>query len=130
MSDFEQRTQQLLRDSAEQLDARTRSRLTQARFTAVEAARRRSPLGAWRGWMPLGGVAAAVLAAVVWSGGWERGVPAIDSPVIATDVAQVGSPFDDLDLIAADESLEMMEELEFYAWLDTQPAVDGVNITG
>jgi hypothetical protein len=133
MSDFERRTRELLHESVAQLDASTRSRLTQARFAAVETARRRrgavSPLAAWRGWMPLGGAAAAVLAVLVWSGGWERGVSP-DRPFGAQDAAQVGSPFDDLDLIAADESMEMMEELEFYAWLDTQPPADGVNITG
>ena len=62
MSDFERRAGELLRQGSEQLDGHTRSRLTQARFAAVQASRRPDSYQALRNWMPLGGVAAAVLA--------------------------------------------------------------------
>jgi hypothetical protein len=31
------------------------------------------------------------------------------------------TPFEDLDIIAADENLEMVEDVEFYTWLDNAP---------
>lgn len=127
MSEFEKRSAQLLRQGSDGLDAHVRSRLTQARFAAVEAARRRRNPAVWRSWLPLGGMSAAVLAVLVWSGGWQH-QPVGVSP--ARETVQVRSPFDNLDLMTADENLEMIEDVEFYAWLDMQPAADGADITG
>jgi hypothetical protein len=116
---FERRSRELLSESSEQLDAHIRSKLTQARFAAVEEARKRRGLGTWRIWMPLGGLTAAALAVLIWNG-------ALQDP----QVTQAQNPLDDLDIIAADENLEMMEEVEFYAWLDTEPSSEEVNGIG
>ena len=62
---------------------------------------------AWRLWLPFGSVAAAMLAVLIWSGYFQRNMPA------------QASGLDNLDLMTADESLEMMEDIEFYAWLAT-----------
>lgn len=127
MSSFEDRTREALNQSADQLDARIRSRLTQARFAAVEEARKQRTPFAWRMWIPIGGAAAAALAVLVWSGGLRQLGPTQSG---LSGVAQVQSPFADLDIIAAEENLEMMEEIEFYSWLDTQSAPEVVNSIG
>lgn len=106
---FEDRAREHLNRAADGLDAHIRSRLTQARHAAVEEARNPRSAFAWRTWMPVGGVAAAALAVLVWSGGLRQGE--VSSP----------TPFDDVDIIATDENLEMVEDVEFYAWMEGEP---------
>ncbi len=57
--------------------------------------------------MPATGLAAAVLMAVVMLGG-----PA------DTDV--INAPASDFEILLSEESIEMLEDLEFYSWLATQ----------
>jgi len=98
----------LLRDSAGELDAATLSRLNRARQAALAAGQpgiRRRPT-----WLAAaaGATTLAFLVLVVRlvpGPGPESGVP-----------ADAG----DLDVLLADESLEMMEDLEFYTWLDPE----------
>jgi hypothetical protein len=106
LMEFERGTRELLNDSADGLDGHVRSRLTQARFAAVQEARKqRMPLF-WRGWVPVGAAAgAAALGILLWTGSGK------------TPHAPATTPLDDVDLMTADDSLEMIEELEFYAWL-------------
>ena len=101
----------LLRRSADELDATTRSRLNRARRLALAGLR---PAGVRRGWlMPAFGSAAVALVIVsVWLGRGVDPVPAPEQTAANPLVAQ------DLDVLLADENLEMMEDLEFYAWLD------------
>ena len=109
-NDFEERARALFEDSVERLDARTRSKLTQARNRALDevkkgAARRRWILA------PAGGFALAAVIAVgvvTWSGG--------PSP-------QPGpAALEDLEIVADSEDLELLQDqdVEFYAWLDEQ----------
>ncbi len=122
---FEQRAGELLRAGADALDGHTRSRLTQARFAAVEAARKRSgSRPVWRGWIPFGGVAAAALAVLLWTGGLKHGGIWQSR---GTEPAHGQTPFEVLDLITADENMDMMEEVEFYSWLDSDAASEAVN---
>jgi len=108
---FEDRTQRALRDSAEHLDGRTRSRLTQARHAAVaEIERRGSQRMRWL--LPAGAAAAAVLAVVLLQGR------------IATPTPETVATVEDIELITAEDSLEMYENLEFYAWLDQAASED------
>ncbi len=109
--DFEERTKLLFDESVAALDGQTRSKLTQARYRALEElAERTSP--AWsRSWLPAGAVAAvALLSLMLWQGQME--------PVTqgGFDVAAVT----DLELLLGEEELDMIEELEFYAWLEEQ----------
>lgn len=103
--------------STEDLSGEVRSRLTQARYAALEELEANRGFSFGRQWMPAGGLAlAAVLAAVLWL---SRPAPS-EGPI---------SAIEDLELVLAEESLEMFEELEFYSWLGDQPELkpDGVD---
>ena len=115
---FELRSRALFHDSVEGLDMRIRSRLTQARSAALEAAATRRPwaLG-WKLWTPAAGVtAAAILGVVLWMG----------SPLQhqAGTVADAQSSFEDLDLLASSDegsgdALDMLQDdLDFYDFAD------------
>jgi hypothetical protein len=109
-TEIERRTKRLFDDSVAALDAATRSRLTQARYRALEE---RTP--ARRGWrralVPAGTLAATALAA--WLTVWQE-PPASE----AVQAASLG----DLEILLGEEDLEMLgEELEFYGWLEEQP---------
>lgn len=100
-----ERARQLLDESVEHLDAATLSRLNQARQQALEAATRHKRWGRGSWLVPAGGLAAAFLAAVIW---W---------PQATMDVAPV-PPVEDLEILVSADSLEMLEDLEFFMWLD------------
>ena len=116
VSEFERNAQALLKESVQRIDARTRSRLNQARQAALEAAQapRRSP---WRGFtlMPAAGAAAAALLVAVTL--WHR-EPGSDLPVLAQQQAAV----EDMDLLTDSEGLELMEggDGSFYEWAAAQ----------
>jgi hypothetical protein len=87
--------------SAENIDAATASRITQARHAALEAGKGR----ARSVWIPAAAAVAASAAVVA---------------VIVTRVPEEApSMLDDLELIAAPDDPELYRDLEFYAWLDT-----------
>lgn len=109
---IEARSRALFEAEIRGLDAQTRSGLARARARAIEAAGSRgSP--AWLApsrLVPAGALAAAGLAALVL---WQNpGAP--PAPVETTVL-------NDLDLLLEDEELDLLEELEFYAWLLGQP---------
>ena len=103
---FLDRSRQALDRSLEDMDAATLSRLNQIRQAAL--AETKTPRLPW--WVPASGLATAcaVLVAVNLS---------LREPTTPT---QVESPLGDLELLASNENLEMLEELEFYAWLETE----------
>jgi hypothetical protein len=92
--ELEERAKRAFDASADAIDAATRSRLTQARFPAGAAA------------------AALVVTLALWQ------TTTVTTPELA--VAAV----DDLEILLGEEDLEMLEELEFYAWLEEQPEFD------
>ena len=92
------------------LDGRTRSRLTQARHAAVEALAR--PRAAWRSrWLPAAGLAAAALAAVVVMLDVQPG----------NNEPQFAAVVEDMELLTGAEDIELLEDMEFYAWLEGVP---------
>ena len=98
--EFVARVRQQLDRHAEQLDEATMTRLRAARRQALVPSTR----GAFR-WLPVSGVAAAaaaLLAVLVWQ---QR--PG-DLPGVQ----------EDWDILASGEELELIEELEFYDWLE------------
>lgn len=111
---FERHAKRVFDDSVAALDSATRSRLTQARFRALEApAAAKRALG-FREWLiPAGTLAAAALVA------WFLVVPTAPPPA-AEDVQ--AAALGDLEILLGEEDLEMLdEELEFYGWLEEQP---------
>lgn len=109
-----ERARQLFTESVQSVDGQTRSKLAQARARAVEAASQRRN----RWWfapsslVPIGGVAAAALAvALIWQGA--------EIPSATMQPAVIS----DLDLLLEGEDLDLLEELDFYAWLLEQPDV-------
>lgn len=118
-SEFERRSRATLEESVERLDARTRSRLNQARQQALAEyfARRASP---WRRWLgagpllPAGAVAAAVLVAVtIWNA--PRGL----EPDAVVARGEVATAFEDLELLADGGALVDGGEsvdFDFYEW--------------
>ena len=111
--DFEARTKRVFDASVGEIDAATRSRLTQARYRALEELpTSRAGRSVWRGpFAPVGAIAAAALVAFLV---FRQPEPAIEP---ALEVAAAA----DLEILLGEEDLELLEELEFYAWLEAQP---------
>jgi hypothetical protein len=114
---FETRSRALFQDSVDGLDMRIRSRLTQARNAALEAAsaRRRPWLFGWKMWAPAAGVtAAAILGVGLWIG----------SPIGHQAATVAESNLEDLDLVAATDegsadAVEMLQDdIDFYEFAD------------
>ncbi len=116
--EFAGRAQKVLDASVAHLDARTQSRLTQARHAALEAAtmRRRSWLPA--PWLPIGAAAAAgVVGVALWLGqpsvrpGAAPLTPAVAPAVLAATAVE------DVEIYATNDSMELFaEDPEFYEW--------------
>lgn len=104
----------MLDESADDLDAATLSRLNRARHAALAASRtQRARVWAWPALFAA--AASVALAVMVW--------PVARAPLETTPPGVIVAG--DLELLAADAELALYEDLEFYAWLDTQPSADG-----
>lgn len=104
-----------LDEDAGHIDAATLSRLNRARQQALDAGLR-APRAGWRQWsLGLATVAAAALLALT---------PMLRVPQAPLPAPAIDSGADDLELLAAGEDLELIENLEFYAWLEQQ-SLDG-----
>ena len=108
MSAFERRAREVLLESVTRIDARTRSRLNQARHAALERAQPRR--GTWLklGFMPAtGAVAVAVLVALVMIHQAPRPQGEGAQPNVEV-----------LDLLADEDGLNLMEDEDhgFYEW--------------
>ena len=103
---LQQQAKALFDSSVEQLDAATLSRLNQGRHKAL-AELHRPGLVAWGRWAPAAGVAAAAVVAVVMINGTNGEAPG-SGAVTASD----------FEMLLEADSLEMLEDLEFYSWMD------------
>ena len=112
---LEERSRALFQDSVERIDMRTRSRLTQARHAALEAAERARPR-TWFMRVPVLTSAAGVAAAAVLGVSLWLHAPVAHHGAVSADAAS----FEDLDIVAAsDNNVEMLQDdLDFYAWAD------------
>jgi hypothetical protein len=115
---LEERSRALFHDSVEGMDFALRSRLTQARAAAIEAAAvgRRPWFFRLRMVTPAAGVtAAAVLGAFLWLGS-----PLGQHAVTVAD----GSNLEDLDIVASSDegggdTMDMLQDdIDFYDWAD------------
>jgi hypothetical protein len=116
---LEQRSRELFEESVGRLDARTRSRLNQARQKALNELNKGTTRRYWLT-APLGGLAAAAVIAVVVMTGRQAGAPAPESAAL---------PLDDFDIVADADSLELLQDVEFYSWLAEASGPD-TNSTG
>lgn len=112
----------MLRQSVDELDAATRSRLNRARQAALAEFDRGSAVPAWLpGSRWYAGAALATVAVMA------VGILIARVPVQAPEsIAQVEHAAE-VDVVLADESLEMLDDLDFYDWLgaeDVLPAAD------
>ncbi len=91
---------QRLRDSEDSLDELTLARLRAARLHALETARPARPR------LLAGGLAGAVTVAVLVLTVWWLQPPAVTPPL------------EDVHLLSAGDDLQLLEELDFYLWLE------------
>ena len=104
---FEAKAKRLFDDSVQAIDGQMQSRLNRGRQQALAELRRRRAVNVLGVWAPATGVAAAaVVAVMLWSG--NRPPAEMTPPSSATD----------LEILLNEDSLEMLEELEFYSWIE------------
>jgi hypothetical protein len=120
-AEFARRTRALLQSSAASLPARTRSRLTRARYAALEqyaAGRAAGGRALWQRALPAGAVSAAVLAVLLLVGGPR-------APQLQQASLTGAASGDDLELLADRDALALAQDqgaadadidYEFYAW--------------
>ncbi len=114
---IEERVRLALDEDVASYDAALLSRLNRSRQQALDqglAGRRRAMHSPWLGWA----TATALLLAVVLSPWPPASGPA---PAPTMDTAAAG---EDLELLLAADEIEVIEDLEFYAWLQQQ-SLDG-----
>ena len=116
---FERRSREVLNQGAESIGADVRSRLTQARFKALEEARKPAAPAAWmRSLLPAGGLAAAVAVALL---AWQGSMRLTDPP------GGESSRGEALEIVAMTDDYDPLEDdVEFYQWLDSEPEVESV----
>ncbi len=106
---FERSAKALFDESVDSLDAATLSKLNQGRQAALAAA---DAPRLWLRWVPAAGMATAVLVAVLVM----RGPDMVDVPFAANPMPG------DFEMLMGDDALEMIEELDFYSWIDVAEA--------
>jgi len=105
---FEESAKVVFDDSVERLDAATLSKLNQGRQAALAEIADASSSWQWSRWMPATGMAAAALVAVVVLRG-----PATVDPMDGSNPT-----ITDFEILMSDDALDMIEDLEFYSWVD------------
>ena len=126
-SELERRTRAVLEHGLTRIDARTRSRLNQARHAALDSAARSRP-GTWRGFklVPVtGGAVAAAVLAVAFVLFTQRPHPVVPA-------SEGTQPYEVLDLLADEDNLNLMEDYDhsFYEWAAAQGDTGDTGNTG
>ena len=115
--EFAERARALFEQSVEELDANTLSRLNRGRQAALAELEKGATSGIRFGqWVPAAGVAAAAVVAVAL---WNGNMPA-DSVAPPSEVT-------DFEILLAEDSFEMLEDLEFYAWIDLESELENID---
>jgi hypothetical protein len=108
--EFEARARAELSRAVAETPAEIRARLEAAVDRALREQSRTSRPRAWRVAWPLGGIAAAACAVILMN---QQPAP----------IAQpAGANAGDLALLLNVDNLDLLEQLEFYQWLDREPA--------
>ena len=101
------KAKQLFDESVDRLDAATLSQLNRNRHAALAEVARTRPHAQWRRLAPVAGVAAAAVVGIILVQG--QGPNDVDvAPATATD----------FEILMDENSIEMFEDLEFYALMD------------
>ena len=104
---FAEQAKTLFDNSVDNLDAAALSRLNKSRHAALEQLKQSPPRSPSIVWIPATGIAtAALVALIVLRGPADVGMP-FEAPVAS-----------DFEILLEADSLEMLEELEFYSWLE------------
>ncbi|TVO70975.1 hypothetical protein [Sedimenticola selenatireducens] len=105
---LEQRASKVLDQGVDDLDELTCIQLSAARKRALA-----QPVRSWNWGIPAGLATAvsAILVIALWFGAPSDSLP--------------NTPLDDLELLTTTESLDLLEEFEFYQWLDAEDVVAG-----
>ena len=103
---FEKQLKETFDESVDALDGATLSKLNRSRQEAL--AQLQKPRHQWSRWMPATGAVAAILVAVV----------VLQTPPAIDDVAGIAT-VTDMEILLGEDSIEMLEDLEFYSWIDT-----------
>ena len=111
---FAAKAKEVFDQSVQGLDAEAQSRLNRARHEALAYAGSGVSHSQWLRWAPATGVAAAAVVAIVVL----TGRPPLDE---LTPPATVG----DFEILLDQESFEMLEELEFFSWIDLEVEGNG-----
>ncbi len=111
---FVTKAKEVFDQSVQGLDAETQSRLNRGRHEALAHAGRGVSHGQWLRWAPATGVAAAAVVAVVILTG-RPPVDELTPPATASD----------FEILLAEDSFDMLEELEFYSWIDLEADLEG-----
>ena len=120
---FAQKAGALFRESADRLDGKAQSRLNRSRQAALaELDSGTVTLNRWTQWAPAAGAAAVAVVAVVLL----TGNPEID-PTVNPGTEQLAGDFE---LLMAADSFDMLQELEFYSWIDIDAELEGESATG
>jgi hypothetical protein len=110
---FEERVKADLRKIVADTSPQLRARIAAITTTAIDAAQRRAA----RRWLPtlvpVGGVAALAVVAVAVQMLKQPAAPEKLAPIPAGDVA----------LLLNVDNLDLLEQMEFYLWLDREPGV-------
>lgn len=121
----------ILQKEVAALDAATLSKLNQARQRAL-AEKPGAGKDLLFGWSALGGmVAASLLIAVLWLGSVPEN-PGVETP-LAVDTSPLTLPdanemsVSDLEVLLAEESFEMLEDLDFYTWVESAAYEDATD---
>lgn len=107
------RAKALFDESVQGLDGHTRSRLNRGRQAALAKIKSGRDFKTLSPWVPAAGLAAAAVFAVVL---WNAQVPTSDMAPLAEAT--------DFEILMDENSLEMLQELEFYSWIDMEAETD------
>lgn len=111
---FAKKAKEVFDRSVQGLDAEAQSRLNRGRHEALAQLQPGLKHSQWLRWAPATGVAAAAAVAVVILAG-RPPVDELTPPATASD----------FEILLDEASLEMLEELEFYSWIDLEVEPEG-----
>jgi hypothetical protein len=113
------KARELFDESVQALDGETASKLNRARHEALKQLQPKARQTPWLHWAPAAGVAAAAVIAVIVLDG-RRPIDDLTSLPAASD----------FELLLNEDSFEMLEELEFYSWIDLEAELESNDNVG